>query len=102
MLLQLFKNLVKEEKEDIDLKTPASGKAKYKNLTCNYCHKKGHFKADCLKLKNIVVGFDSAESGVLEISIGAHIFAKAMRLRRSNIYIYIAGPFDYSSCSRDF
>jgi hypothetical protein len=93
------------------------GKAKHKNLTCNYCHKKGHIKADCLKLKNkkqfeessanTAVGTESGEAlyvigdslldesefrssvegGVLEMSIGAHDFAKAMRLKRSDIYL---------------
>jgi hypothetical protein len=37
-------------------RNPSSGrtrsKSKHKNLTCNYCKKKGHIKADCYKLKN--------------------------------------------------
>ena len=108
---QLSKNLIKEENKDIDLETPASGKAKHKNLNCNYCHKKGHFKADCLKLKdrkqheegstNTVVGFDSAEGGVLKISIGAHVFAKAMRLRRSDIYV-LQGPSAITAVQETF
>ena len=27
-------------------------KSRHKNLTCNYCKKKGHIKADCFKLQN--------------------------------------------------
>jgi hypothetical protein len=37
-------------------KTPKEGKTRSKSrhmdLTCNYCKKKGHIKADCFKLKN--------------------------------------------------
>lgn len=25
---------------------------KHKDLVCNYCHKKGHIKSECFKLKN--------------------------------------------------
>ena len=25
----------------------STGNSKHKNLTCNYCHKKGHIRADC-------------------------------------------------------
>ena len=24
-----------------------TGNSRYRNLTCNYCHKKGHIRADC-------------------------------------------------------
>ena len=24
-----------------------TGNSKYKNLTCNYCHKKGHIRSEC-------------------------------------------------------
>lgn len=30
----------------------ARSKSRHKNLTCNYCKKKGHIKADCFKHKN--------------------------------------------------
>ena len=32
--------------------TRTRSKSRHKNLTCNYCKKKGHIKTDCFNLKN--------------------------------------------------
>ena len=29
----------------------STGNSKHKNLTCNYCHKKGHIRSECLASK---------------------------------------------------
>ena len=46
-------------------------KGKYKNLVCNYCHKNGHIKSECFKLKNKKTHLKDGESG--EKSIEADV-----------------------------
>ncbi|KAL5834896.1 hypothetical protein ACOSQ4_014393 [Xanthoceras sorbifolium] len=45
-------------------------KSRHRNLTCNYCKKKGHIKSECFKLKNKQQNKDQKRDELAEASIG--------------------------------
>ena len=50
----------------------STGNSKHRSLTCNYCHKKGHIRADCKKQPdaNVIelIGEDEEQCDVLSVT----------------------------------
>ncbi|CAL9106533.1 unnamed protein product, partial [Musa textilis] len=85
-----------DKREFDSSRSKSRSKSRHRNLECRYCHKMGHIKADCFKLKNklkqkekiVEKTTESAEASVAtDENFGNIFFATDDRTRSKNEWI---------------
>ena len=99
-----------DKREFYSSRSKSRSKSRHRNLECRYCHKMGHIKSDCFKLKNklkqkekfVEKTIESAEASVAsDENFGNIFFATDDRTKSKNEWILDSGCSYHMCPNRD-